>query len=354
MHSLLSMKKRILILLTISLVLLSHATFAVRVPGLYEGEVPVENQEADYRRQAIEQAMKQVLIKLTGDRNAALRVALSPVIDTAERYVQQYRYLQTNIGDNPVTNSRLRINVRFDESNVNDALRNLGVQVWGRERPSTLIWIAMQNENSRRILQPGEEPDIFYMIDQYAKSRGIVVINPLFDLQDNASLRVSDIWGGFHYTVINASQRYYPDLILTGKILSSLPGIWEGLWTAYINGNETTFSTEGSYLESVLNEGINGIADIIARNFSQTSAAEIGNTVLKVIDVLTLQQYAKIMNYFQSLSPVTNVEVTQLNLGIIEFKISAHGGEQALNRAIDFGRILERVDENQNIYRILP
>jgi uncharacterized protein len=354
LHSLLSMKKHYLILLGLSLIFTPYSVYAVRVPGLYESEVPVQDQGAASRRQAVEQAMKQVLVKLTGDRNAATRVALSPVIDTAENYVQQYRYLQVAEGENLAAGSKLRISIQFDDANLDNALRNLGIQVWGRERPSTLIWIAMEDEVSRRILQPAEDPDIFHKIDQRARARGIVMINPLFDLQDNSNLRASDIWGGFHFTVKSASKRYYPDLILTGKISSPLPGIWEALWTGYLDEKERTFSTEGSYLESVLNEGIDGIADLIAVNFARGTMAEIGDAILRVIDVISLQQYAKVLNYLQSLSPVTDVEVIRLSTGNVVFKISAHGGEAAITQAINFGRILESVSENQNIYRLLP
>jgi hypothetical protein len=233
-------------------------------------------------------------------------------------------------------------------------LRNLGIQVWGRERPSTLVWIAIEDGNSRRIMQPEEDPVLFSEIEQRAKARGIVLINPLFDLQDNFGLRVSDIWGGFHFTVRNASQRYYPDLILTGKISSPMQGIWEGQWTVYLANDERTFSTEGSFLGSVLDEGIDGVADIISASFAQASVADAGNAVLKVIDVISVQQYAKVLNYLQSLSPVTDVEVTRVNPGNMEFRISAHGGQQAVTQAINFGRVLEQVGGNLNMYRLLP
>ena len=334
-----------------------YSVYAIRVPGLYEAEVLVRDQEVSSRRQAIEQAMKQVLVKLTGDRNAAGRTALNPIIETAENYVQQYRYLEFPT-EFIITNSvdvQLRIRIRFDESTLNNALRNLGIQVWGRERPSTLFWLALEDENSRRILRPDEDQAFFYEIDKRARSRGIVLIYPLFDLQDSSNLRASDIWGGFDYPVKNASKRYYPDVILTGRINSPVMGIWEGFWSVYIGENhQENYTTEGSYLEAVANEGIDAVADIIATRFAQGSMPELANTKLKVIDIVSLQHYAKVMDYLQTLSPVTDVEVIEVNQGSVEFNISAHGGKQAITQAINFGRILEPVGTNLNIYRLLP
>jgi uncharacterized protein len=340
LNSLLSMKKQFLLMVIFCFLIIHQAVFAVRVPGLYDTEVPIQDQETTSRTQAVKTAMKQVLVKLTGERNSASRADLMPIIATAENYVQQYRYLEVVVNDDDINKSELRFRVSFDESKLNNALRKLGVQVWGRERPSILIWLAMEENNSRKILIPEEDPELFEYIDLQAATRGIVLINPLFDLQDSSSIRASDIWGEFHYSINSASQRYYPDIILTGKIFTSLPDIWEGNWTVYI--------------ESVLNEGINGVADIISVNYAQHEKADIGQAILKVIDVITVQQYAKVLGYLQTLSPVSDVEVVQISPGMIEFNIYAHGGIGAVTQAINFGRILEPVGNNLNTYRVLP
>ncbi|NIN35787.1 MAG: DUF2066 domain-containing protein, partial [Gammaproteobacteria bacterium] len=53
-----------------------------RVPGLYEAEVPVADQGQASRQSAITEAMKRVMVKLTGDRNAAGRFNLVPIIES--------------------------------------------------------------------------------------------------------------------------------------------------------------------------------------------------------------------------------------------------------------------------------
>ncbi|NNE38063.1 MAG: DUF2066 domain-containing protein [Gammaproteobacteria bacterium] len=349
------MKTAIIRLILLCLVCIHFQVHAIRVPGLYEAEVFVEDQSVQARQVAMKSAMEMVLVKLTGDRNAAMRMELQPVIDKSQDYVLQYRYLEpeqtqvlTGLGD------QLTINVRFDENNLNDALRSLGIQVWGRERPSTLIWIATQDESNRSIIQPETSPEIFNEIETRALERGIVLINPLFDLQDNSALRASDIWGEFHFSVRNASQRYYPDIVLTGKIESAVPGIWEGQWTVYLNDETEQYFTQGSYLEAVLREGVDGLADIIANNYSDSVMADIGSIQLQVVDIVTVDQYARVLKYFESLSPVTEVEVLEIKPGQVDFRISAHGGSSAVVQAINFGRILEAVVNTQNLYRVLP
>ena len=352
--------KRLCLIGILCLFLPPHAAFAVRVPGLYEAEVPVAGQQAEHRREAVETAMKRVLVKLTGDRNAGGQAALAPIIKDAEKYVQQYRYVESPVrvtgGVEPagVPETRLMIRFRFDDANLNNALRGLGVQVWGRERPAILVWLAMEDGDFRRLLVPEEDTDIFSVVTDAAGDRGIVLIYPLFDLQDTSSLRASDIWGGFQRPVLEASSRYFPDIVLTGRISSPVPGIWEGRWTAYLGEERTSWSTEGSFVETVVGEGIDGIADLLARRYARGSDTDTGATRMKVVDVTSLEEYARVLKYLQSLSPVTRVDVVEVGPGDVEFSLTAHGGGQAVAQAINFGRVLEPLDGAGGTYRLLP
>lgn len=352
--------KRLYAFAILCLLFTSPATLAVRVPGLYEAEVPVSGQQANSRRDAIETAMKHVLVKLTGDRNAAGHTALLPIIKNAERYMQQYRYVESPVAANgnaegPLEEEiQLMLRIRFDDANLNNALREAGVQVWGRERPAVLVWLAMEDGGFRRILHPDENPDYFSVAADRAQSRGIPLMFPLFDLEDASSLRASDIWGGFQRPVLDASRRYFPDVVLTGRIESPAPDIWEGRWTAYVGGDQTSWSTAGSYAETVLNEGIDGVADLLARRYVRGSGTDTGHTRMKIVDIFSVEQYARVLHYLQSLSLVTRVDVTQVGPGDVEFTLTAHGGEQAVVQAINFGRVLEPVDGNSGTYRLLP
>jgi len=355
LHSVPCMKINVL-LLAVALLFAPFASHAVRVPGLYEAEVPVAGQQANTRVQAIALAMKTVLIKLTGDRNAPSRPNLVPIIASAERYVQQYRYVEVapSPADPLAAEFQLRMRISFDESSLNDTLRQAGVQLWGRERPSILVWLATEKDQARKLLIPEEEQDYFKVVDQLADARGIVFMHPLYDLEDTSSLQASDIRAGFQDIVMNASRRYSPDTVLTGWIESPLPGIWEARWTAYLGSEVQSWTSEGSFAESVLDEGIQGMADLLAARYGSQAGTATGNTTMKVLDVNTAEHYAKVLGYLQSLSPVSRVEVIEVNTGVIEFLLTAHGGEQAVLQAINFGRILEPVNANSNLYRLIP
>lgn len=333
---------------------------AIMVPGLYEVEVQVVDQSENARREAVQTALRLVLIKLTGDRQASARTALSPLLKQAQNYLQQYRYREVNVARRSGSGEMIdtietRLWVKFDEDNLNQALRDLSVPDWGRERPSTLIWLALGDAAGRRIVDLEDAPEYVQQIAHRADQRGIPLIYPLLDLEDKTALRASDVWGSFTQPILAASSRYHADAILTGIIESPVAGIWEGRWTAYINNQMATWTSESDLLAAVLDEGVDKLADILASQFVRTTAfAGVNQVRLTVADISNVDQYASVLKYLSSLNSVSDVEVLQVDGSTVTFLLQAHGGELAVSQAIELGRILEAISRNGGDYRLLP
>jgi hypothetical protein len=341
------------------LLLFCGAAGAVQVPGLYAAEVPVRDQSPGERAAGIANAMRQVLVKLTGDRGAAGGAAVAGFLDRAEGYVQQFRYREVEMppleaGGNPWR--ELRLWVQFDEAALDRDLRRLGVPIWDRERPSTLAWLVMGGEQGRDWLTPDLHPELMEALDRRAEARGIVVVHPLFDLEDTSALSVSDVWGGFPQAVQNASLRYRADAVLTGVVEPVVEGIWEARWTVYLDGEARTFSSEGPRPEAVLEEGVDGLADMLAARYVQTAVSgEAVPVEVTVADVFTVDHYARVLRYLSSLNSVASLEVARVEPGQVKFALRVHGGEPALAQAVALGRTLEVVATGQGgLYRLLP
>ncbi len=341
--------------------LISLSVQAIKVPGLYEVEVQVADQSEAARKEGLQRAFRMVLIKLTGDRQAPGRTALVPVMQQAESYLQQYRYREVPVeqksdSDETIHTLETRLWVKFDEDNLNRALRDLSVPVWGRERPSTLLWLAVGDEAGRRLVGLEGAPEYFQVIERRAVQRGIVLIYPLLDLDDSMALRASDVWGGFRGPIFKASSRYHADAILIGTIESPVPGIWEGRWTAFIDNQMANWTSEADLPEAVLDEGIDKLADILASRFARsTGFAGMNEVRLSVADIFNTDQYASVLKYLSSLNSVADVEVLQVEEGRVTFILNAHGGELAVTQAIELGRVLEPISgSGEGSYRLLP
>ncbi len=345
-----------ILLFSLILLTLPLSVSANRVSGLYQATVAVDDQTAGHRQTAVRTAMRTVLIKITGDRFAPQRTSLAPVIEQSDSYVQQYRYIKSsdeNITGNGEKGPGLKLDVKFDETTLNDALRRIGVPIWGKERPSTLVWVAVQDESGRHLISLEGDPDYIQTLDERARKRGIELIFPLMDLHDTANLRVSDVWGGFRAPVMEASTRYNADTVLVGRVTSYSSGIWEAQWTSYMDHETTSWSSEGVLPEVVLDEGIDGLADLLASRYvGSTGSMETVQLSILVNEVTTAEQYARLLKYLRSLSSVTDVYVERVEPGSIRFALTAHGGVTAVRQTIELGRLMEPVTGTDNSYRL--
>ncbi len=98
-------------ILIFSLLFIS-AGWAKPVTGLYESEVPVEDQSQEQRQLAIRKALEEVLDKVATARKATIaRGLLNSALERAEHYIQQYRYTEQGLW------------VRFDNRAIDELLQ---------------------------------------------------------------------------------------------------------------------------------------------------------------------------------------------------------------------------------------
>ena len=192
LHSVIMMNKRLLFAFLLVL-FCSVNTYALTVEGLYEAEVPIPDQSIQYRKGGIAAALRSVMVKLTGDRNVFGRSAAVDMIKEAERYVQQYEYRskQVRSRDQLTSEKQLHLWVNFNAKALNDSLRNYAIPVWGQERPSTLVWLASQKDQRRKLITQEDESGYTEILNQRTAQRGIPIVYPLLDLEDTLVLKAS-------------------------------------------------------------------------------------------------------------------------------------------------------------------
>ncbi len=334
--------------------LISQPVYAIKVSGLYQATVPVSDESVSTRHPAIKQALIQVLVKLTGERNVSKNSSISKLIERSERFVQQFRYRQATNAKNQHTQST-ELWVQFDETALNDELRAYGLTVWGKERPSILVWLAHEGNESRHLVSIEESPEYLSMLDHHASARGVSLLFPLLDLEDTSRISVSDIWGGFKEPILEASERYQVDVVLTGKLIQLLPTLWESHWSVYIDDQEMNWSSQGGLVDIVLEEGVDELADRLALRYANTGSNRVEIIELIVSDINDLDEYARTLFYLESLQSVRTVQVKRVESDNVMFELISHGGQSAIDQAIALGKTLE-LDRNseQLTYRLLP
>lgn len=329
------------------LVLASGPLHAGRVDGLYRATVPVTGQDADERAAAISTALTQVLIKVTGEARLAERPEVRELLRGAAGFVQQFSYekqTQPTLMPGQSAVDALFLRVQFDANAVNEALRKRGLPVWGDLRPSTLVWLAVEQGVQRSLIGADSDVEIVSVLREASARRGIPLLMPLLDLEDGAALSAADVWGSFRSSILKASDRYQPDAVLVGRVYRQVNGLWEGAWSLYHGDNVSNWIATGALASQVLFEGVDGTADLLAARFAPIGLALSGGEFyIRVEAVDSLEDYARVQRYLGGLQPIQSVRPEVISADHARFRVTLEGDYRLLQQIIGLSNQLQPV-----------
>lgn len=322
---------RYLNLLVAALVVIVPAALAVSMQGIYEAEVPLEAETDAARQQAFAEAMAAVLVRVTGRPDTATAPELAPLRTEAAGYVQQFRGTVDG-----------RLWVRFDEVALNRALARLGLPIWGSERPSVLLVLAVEQPGGERYILSAEDeiPDpgrdaLRESQLALAEARGLPLVLPLMDAQDRSVMSFNEVWGGFDAAAETAAERYDVDAVLIGRYAPSVP--YRTRWTL-VAGDETARWT------GELESGVPGVADrFVARYAAATGEAAQGEVSLAVTGIGGMADYGTVLRHLEHLTAVNRVSVLRLDGDRVVFGLRLKGSVNNLDQAIRLAGLLRPV-----------
>jgi len=343
--------------------ILSAPVFAAgEVKNLYEAEINVVDKDPGVRTEAFGLALMQVAIKVSGRRGAAASPVIVEAITDPSRFVQQFRYrnVATASSEDPSSQSpTLNLWVQFDAPAVDGLMREAGMPVWGRVRPSVLVLVAVESAAGRELLSSDDAGGWADFVRRIGDERAVPLVLPLMDLEDRASLRVSDVWAGFDDSVQGAAQRYQSEGVLLGRAYERLPNFWEARWRLLLEDGRHEWVDQGEGLDAVLLAGVHEGADRLASRFGGSTATTVASGVeVNVAGIRSLGDYARTLNYLDALDEVSRVDVTRVDRDSVSFRLDARGGRETVRQVIALGHVLaEDAQEDLDAglsYRLLP
>jgi len=312
---------------------------AVVSQQLFESEVVVQSQAPAERSAAMKSALEEVLVRVAGQDSVLTTGPAMALLQKPSRLVQQYRYFTVPDSEPPI----LKLWVRFDGDAIRQSLQQQGLAYWGAERPDTLLWLAVEDRGKRYVVSADDNSDVHEQIVQVAKHRGVPILFPLMDLEDQSQARFSDIWGGFFEHVLTASKRYNPQAVLIGRLNRSTSGGWSARWYMDVAGRTASWSDSRQQLAALLQQGMDDTADQLASRFAVANQGGDNVVRISVDGVRTLAAYARINEYLNSLTSVVDVQVEQLTGSQVQYSLQLNGGLQGLTRTVSIGTVLEPV-----------
>jgi hypothetical protein len=300
---------------------------AVTRSELYQATTGVAGRCDSGDSAAFQAAMKTVLVRVTGRRSADEDPGLAPLIVSARRYVQQCRSAPDN-----------QLWVAFDGPAIERWLTQNGQPLWGHERPTTLVLLAVQTGPlSGTVVTTDDSGELKTAIDAAASARGLPLLWPsAAELQRNR-LDFAAVNGGAPTTLAEIGRRIGGEGVLIGRA-SGAGATANVRWIQLFQDRSNEYS--GTF------EGVNGAADLYAGMFAAS-----GNLVpvdIEVTGVNDLRDYAGVESYLESLTFISHVSVESLSGDTIRFRLATRGGVESLQRALSLNGRLQPLAAGEN------
>jgi hypothetical protein len=316
---------------------------AGEVEGLYEVQVPVTSQREAERADAVRAALQQVLVKVTGDRRTMTQQRVQALAQSPLKYVQQYLYrpLPPGYAATDAARPTQMLWVRFDAEAVNQLLRQADEPVWGRMRPSVLVWLAVDDEDGRHLVGGDAGSGVQADLAEQAQARGVPLLFPLLDLEDQRRVSFAAVQDGLDQEVGEASARYPAGAVLVGAVRHEPSGRWSGRWWFYLDGKAERWDSAAPQRAEALAAGVDGAADALATRFARASGGrEAAPVDLLVTGIDKVEDYGRATRYLQELDAVSDLQVTAVDPAGVHFRLTLRGDRGDLAQAIAFGSVL--------------
>lgn len=333
------------------------SAYAVEIKGLYEVEVPVYSQKKSERSEAMRTGLLEVLIKVSGISDIPFMPGMPDVLNKSPKYVQQFRYRnwpasrplpQAEDASSATRKPKKVLWVRYDKQAVNRILQDQGLPIWGRSRPAVMIWLAVDDaENERYILSNDNQPELKNLFTFEAQRRGVPVLFPLMDLQDEVSIKVPDIWAGFQEEILTASERYQTKAVLSGRLFRDEYDGWKASWTLSEGPDVLTWESSGPTQSHVLGDAIDGSASALSVRYAQVvDDASKDAMFISVVDIAGIADHARVVRYLESLASVSHADAVKFELPNAIYRVDIKGTAQGVINAIELGNVLVAEQEN--------
>jgi uncharacterized protein len=298
-------------------VTLTLPCLAARPVHVYE--VDVEGQSP----QAVQDAMRQALVRATGRREAADDPSLKSIVADAAKYVKSY-------GTGPRGESQ----VLFDGAAVAQAISAAGVSLWDRERPFTLVVLDPPRARAAADSARAE-------LERVAAERGLPIsLIPLVLVDSAGNPLGAD-------ALLQAAQRFGADQILIGRGPDA-PADSPLQWSLYTHSLSASWS-------GPLGAGIDHTVDLLVPQRATSLAEADSDTRVEIDGVDSLDGYAALDQLLQSVPGVRRAGIVAADAHSVTFEVTVRGGSQGLEQGLSGSAHLVRVGSGAAlVYRYQP
>ena len=350
--------------MALSAVVAFNAT-ANTVENLYIESVPVADQQAAARSEAATAGMAPVLVRISGSSTVVLNSDIQRAIKNAVRYLTKFSYQKTPLaadsiaeGPQPLPYS---LELQFRKPAILDLLRSSNEPIWAEDRPATLVWLVVDDLAGRRLPLGDDETELRQIVEISAARRGLPLVWPVYDLQEQATLNLGSLWAADPAAIALASQRYDVSGTLLGRLLGTSDGKWRVAWEYNFSGTSTYWDSECKMLADCINGPIDAVAELLSSRYALISTDQGNVATVKIVGVSSFEDYGTLLFYFKQLIAVSDVALSSIKGDVFEFTLGLTANRTKLEELISLNKRLvpvatvegsdETISDNSLVYQ---
>lgn len=334
-----------LILMSLFLILYLPEAIALPVKNLYQATIAVKTQSAEERNQASEQALHQVIMKVTGsDQFMQNPMLLSKINSNCQKLIQQFSY-RYSTPKQPTTSYLL--NIQFDKKGVDQLLQAISLPIWGSNRPIILTWVTLETlSHSTTIVDSDAKSPLALLMQKNATRRGLPIIFPMMDKTDLENVSVTDMTTVSTTNLINAAKRYESDILLMGNIKEHPQG-FTSQWKLLIDNEPFDWTISAKTLDEITAQLMDNTANHLATHFAILTTKTIQDNVsLKILGVNQQIDLLHLVHYLQQMPAVAEISIIRIEDNTLTLKVSLHSSQQSFTNALRLSQKLIPVADN--------
>ncbi|AZC25103.1 MULTISPECIES: DUF2066 domain-containing protein [Pseudomonas] len=258
--------------------LVSLASHAETLNGLYQVREPVSSQSPQERDQATQRALETLVLRLTGDAKAAQAPGLEGVRKDPQQIISQYGY------DAGPPES---LQVDFDPVSTDRALRQAGLSLWGSNRPSILGWWLSDSTEGSTLVGDGQASAA--PLRRAAQHRGLPLRLPLGDLDEQIVATAPNLEGSDPAPLRAASERYGADALLAVHAREE-GGQWQAKWRLWLGEQKEQGTVQGADTAALADAVLLAVSQRLAPRF--VTRPGVSSEQLLEVQGMNLEHYA--------------------------------------------------------------
>jgi hypothetical protein len=329
--------------LLVCLVFACQNLAAIEIDRLYEAEVIAKSELEKDKNAAIRQALIVVLTRVLAGNDILQDETVKAVLADTRPYVSEFQYALMANNTKDTDRARL-IRVKFDEKLLVDTLRPGKLSFWNEIRSRTLVWLVVEEHGKQRFFDAAKMPEIDAAVDKASKQKRLPILYPIQDLKEKRQLSIGDILSAYSEQLLEVSSRYDVVSTLAGKLLKK-DNCWKAEWTLYFDGKIDQWRSPCAAINKATLNGFQGVYDRLSKYYAvKSDTKEISSVILKVSNISSIANLAKVTDYLNSLSMVRTVTWIGKEKEYNIYRVFYQGYRQLLNNSIATQRVLKSED----------